>query len=401
MDPEHSPFTPNQPVNTDFFTGRKNQIDELLSTVRRAAKGTLQIGWISGERGIGKSSLASFVGFIAEHNECAFSAHVHLGGVHEIEDMVRETHLSLLKDSQGKSWGQDLWSLFGDKVKKVGLFGVDIQLDMPKKELTATANNFAESLGQIVKKTGNERKVLFLILDDINGLADNPRFANWLKSMVDSVATSRTKVPVCLMFVGLEERLDAMIKNNQSVGRIFRPMVEIKPWEKPESKEFFRNTFGKHNVDIEEDFVKVLAEWSAGLPAVAHEIGDAVWRIAEKNTIKKQDCLDGVFDAAYSVGKRFIERNVIQALQSSQYRSILGKIAEGFVGNFTFSKKELRSLETLTPDEKSALDNFLRRMTKLGGIVPVKNGEPGIYRFPTYMHSIYFILTAPKSKPKH
>ncbi len=391
MNPEYSPFTPNQPVNTDFFTGRTEQIEELLSTVRKAAQGKLQIGWISGERGIGKSSLASFVSFLAERDEHAISAHVHLGGVHTLEEMVRETHLSLLKDNQSKSWGHALLNLFGEKVKKIGLFGVEIQLDMSKEELTATANNFAESLGQIIKKTGNDRKVLFLIFDDINGLAENPRFASWLKSMVDSTATSNKQVPVCLIFVGLEERLDKMMKSNLSVGRIFRPMIQIKPWEQSESEIFLKNAFGKRNVSVEEKNIQWLAEHSGGLPTLAHEIGDSVWRIAEDNTIKEDDCLDGIVDAADSIGKRFIEKEVIQALQSKNYQSILLKIAD-LVGKIEFSRKELLSLKTLTPTERKALDNFLRRMTKLGGIVPVTDGERGIYRFPTYMHGIYFFL---------
>ena len=390
MNPEHSPFTPNQPVNAEFFTGRLDKINELLSVIRKAAQGNLQIGWISGERGIGKSSLASLVGFLAEQNEHAISAHVHLGGVHDLKDMVRETHLSLLKDSQSKSWGQNLLNLFGNKVKKVGLFGVDIELAMSEQELTATANSFAESLGQIVKKASEDRKVLFLILDDINGLADNPRFAHWLKSMVDSVATSRTEVPVCLIFVGLEERMDTMMKNNPSVGRIFRPMIQIRPWEQSESEKFFQTAFGKRNVDLEEDSVSLLAQYSGGLPTVAHEIGDAVWRIAEANTIKTEYCVAGIFDASDSIGKRFIEKNIIQALQSNQYRSILWKIADKFAVHLEFSKEKLRSLETLTPAEKKTLNNFLTRMVRLGGIVPVKDGERGNYRFPTYMHAIYF-----------
>ncbi len=398
MNPEHSPFTPNQPVSTDFFTGRIDQIKELLSTVRRAAQGTLQIGWISGERGIGKSSLASFVGFLAEHKEHAISAHVHLGGVHTLEEMVGETHLSLLKDNQSKSWGKNLLSLFKDKVKQVGLFGIELQLDMSDQELVATANNFAASLGQIVNKTGNDRTVLFLILDDINGLADNPRFAHWLKSMVDSTATSRTAVSVCLIFVGLEERLDKMKQNNPSVGRIFRPMIKIEPWTQSESEGFFQNAFDKNNVSIEKGGVAFLAEYSGGLPTVAHEIGDAVWRTAEEHTIKKQDYIHGIFDAADSIGNRFIERNIIQALQSNQYRSILGKIADKFAGDLVFSKQELRSLETLNPEEKRALDNFLTRMRRLGGIVPVKNGERGMYRFPTHMHAIYFSLRSTQLK---
>ena len=395
MNPD-SPFTPNQPVNADFFTGREDLIDELLLSVRKAAKGNLQVGWISGERGIGKSSLASFVGLLAERDEQAISAHVHLGGVHELQDMVRETHLSLLKDNQRKSWGQNLWSLFGERIKKIGLFGVDIQLDMSEKELDATANNFAASLGHIVKKAGNDRRVLFLILDDINGLAAPPRFAHWLKSMVDGAATSKTEAPVCLIFVGLEERLDTMIKNNPSVVRVFRPLMKIEPWTQSEGEDFFRNAFDEHNISIEQKDVEMLARYSGGIPTVAHEIGDAVWQIAKDNTITRLDCFGGVVDAADSIGKRFIEKDVIQALQSSQYRSILGKIADAFSGHFPFSKKDLRSLETLTPKEKKALDNFLIRMKRLGGIVSVKAGERGIYRFPTHMHAIYFSLRSAK-----
>lgn len=205
MNPKHNPFTPNQPVSADFFTGRKEQIEELLSTVRRAAKSNLQIGWISGELGIGKSSLASFVSFLAEQRERAISAHVHLGGVRKLDDVVRETHLSMLKDNRSKSWGKNLLSLYGERIKKIDLFGVEIQLEMSDRELAATANNFAPALGKIIEKADNDRHVLFLILDDVNGLADDSRFAHWLKSMSDRIATSRTNVPVCLIFVGLEE----------------------------------------------------------------------------------------------------------------------------------------------------------------------------------------------------
>ncbi len=392
MNPEHSPFTPNQPVNADFFTGRIDQIEELLSTIRKAARGNLQVGWISGERGIGKSSLAAFVGLLAERKEQAISAHVHLGGVQTLEEMVRETHLSLLKDNQSKSWGKSLLGMFKDKIKQIGLFGVELKLEMSNEELAATANSFAISLGHIVNEAGSDRKVLFLILDDINGLADTPRFAHWLKSMVDSTATSGTRAPVCLIFVGLEERLDTMMKNNPSVGRVFRPVIHMKPWSQPEGEEFFQNAFNKRDVSIAKKNIKFLAEHSGGLPTVAHEIGDAVWREAENKTIGGNGCLIGIFDAAESIGNRFIEKEVIQALQSKQYRSILNKIANSLVGGIVFSRKELRSLKTLTPTERKALDNFLRRMIKLGGIVPVKNGEPGMYHFPTHMHGIYFFL---------
>ena len=50
------------------------------------------------------------------------------------------------------------------------------------------------------------KKSLFLILDDINGLAGSADFANWLKSTVDEIATSRQKTRLCILVVGPDER---------------------------------------------------------------------------------------------------------------------------------------------------------------------------------------------------
>lgn len=398
MNPESSPFTPNQPVNTDFFTGREVQIKRLADMVQTAGTGRLQTAWIAGERGIGKSSLASFAGFVAERRHNALVAHVHLGGVSGLEEMVRQSYLSLLKDNESKPWGEKLLDIFRDKVKKVGFFGTEIEFSPSGKDLSATVSNFAESLSQIIKKTANDRKALLLILDDINGLADEPKFAHWIKSTVDGAATGGLKVPACLIFVGLRERLDSMKKNNPSVIRCFNEIVEIKSWTETETKDFFGNAFRKKKVSIEDSMLDELAAYSGGLPVFAHEIGYQVWRAARDDKIEEEYLYDGVTEAAYSIGTRFIERDVVQALGSKNYKSILGKISLAFApGNGdTFSRQQLLSLKTLTGKEKDTLDNFLRRMAKIGGI---KSAEKGVYRFPTEMHRVYFFLKALPPKP--
>ena len=398
MNPDDSPFTPNQPASVDFFTGREEQANILLGIVRKAATGTLQVAWIAGERGIGKSSLASLVGSVAEQNYKALVAHVHLGGVHELHEMVRESCVSLLKDNQSKSWSKKLWDVFGKKVKKVGAFSLEIELDIANEDLAATAGNFAESLNHILKNTGTDRKVLLLILDDINGLAKAPGFAHWLKSMVDGVATSKKKISICLVFVGLEERLDEMKANNPSVIRSFSKVVEIKPWAEAETKNFFKDAFSKKGVELGDHNIKLLAEYSGGFPVLAHEIGNHVWGLVQDHSVRPGDVGEGIVKAAYSIGRRFIEREIVQALGSKNYKSILKKIGTVFLldSDITFSREQLLALKTFTDSEKRTLDNFLQRMIKVGGIIPV---ERGIYRFPTRMHRIYFFLTAnPPSK---
>lgn len=400
MDPDASPFTPTRPVDAGLFVGRREQVAELRAMARKARRGQLQVGWISGERGIGKSSIAALVGALAEREEQAIFAHVHLGAVRELKDLARETHLQILRDNdETKSWGKKLWSPLGKRIKRIGLYGAEIELNVPAAEWQGAVRNFTDTLGHIVKTAGGDRKMLLLILDDINGLADTPAFANWLKSMVDGEATGRRKNPVCLLFVGLEERLRRMMEHNPSVGRVFQPMADIKPWTRSESEEFFEHAFRKRGVGIGATGIKLLARHCDGLPVMAHEIGNAAWKIAGNAKISCDDALDGVFEAAESVGRRFLDNEIILALRSARYRSILRKIA-GHTPVFEkeFSRKQLLSLPALTAAEKKVLDNFLRRMRKLGALVPAQEGERGLYRFPTRIHRIYFYLEAMRAR---
>ena len=231
-------------------------------------------------------------------------------------------------------------------------------------------------------------------------LADNPDFASWLKSMVDAAATSRTVAPVCLVFVGLEDRFRRMVDHNPSVGRVFDPMIDIHPWTQSESEEFFRTAFAKLDCRISDHGLRLLVMYTDGLPVMAHASGQSVLEFAENEDISFDAIRQGLFHAAESMGRRFLNKQVIQALQSENYRSILRKIVDyetSRIGS-EFSRKQLRSLRALTPAEKRGLDNFLTRMRQLGALVPSPGGERGAYRFATHMHRIYFVIEARRAK---
>ena len=120
MKPELSPFKPGQTVPLEFFVGRIAEIEHLQSMVKASTQGQFKIGFISGERGIGKSSLASFVRYLSDSSCNAAGCHVHLGGVGELNEMVRKTFDRILNESIDKSWHQQAMEFFGDRVRKVG-----------------------------------------------------------------------------------------------------------------------------------------------------------------------------------------------------------------------------------------------------------------------------------------
>ena len=156
---------------------------------------------------------------------------------------------------------------------------------------------------------------------------------------------------------------------------------------------FFKNSFEKQDIKIEASEILLLTHHSGGLPIFAHELGHAVWEEVKNGKVTTDDTIKGMFVAAERVGARFLERGVIQALQSTKYRSILRTIAKEPRFSTEFSKAQLHSLP-LTTDEKKNLDNFLNRARKLGAIVPVQDGRRGVYRFANHLHRIYFYIEA-------
>lgn len=396
MNPESSPFTPGQPVPTEFFVGRVREIEHLRSLVRAAVAGRFKIGFVTGERGIGKSSLVSFVRHLSEREDQIAGSHVFLGGVRDVPDMIRRTLDRLLKENIDKPWYEKLRNFFGKHVKDIGLFGISVELDLTSADLATLTHEFVPTIRHLLNKLKGERRAFLLILDDINGLANSEEFANWLKSTVDEIATGAAGLNLCMLIVGLEEKRQALLASQPSLDRVF-DLTEIRPWDDAEASEFFTETFRKASaaVEVEPDALKLMVRYTGGLPVIGHEIGDAVWRIAGKPRITRADAMNGIARAAEIIGAKFLQPKVLDALRSPQYRSILRRIASNPFG-FQFRRAELR--ERLTAGDQRILDGFLKRLKQLGVIVPDAEAGAGCYQFANRLHHLYFMTESRKAQ---
>ena len=368
----------------ELFVGRRDGIERLSGLVRAASRGVFKTGFITGERGIGKSSLASFVRHLGERESRVTGCHVYLGGVHDLHEMARRTFDRLLKDSIDRPWHRQVLEFFGDRVRKVGLFGVSVELALSNNDLNTISSNFTRSVRQLLK-TIEERTSLLLILDDINGLANSADFAHWLKSIVDEVATSQQQTRLCILLVGLEERRQDLIRNQPSLARVFE-LVDIAPWSDDEVEQFYQESFASENAVIPAAGLRFLVRYTGGLPVLAHEIGDAVWHTARAQTIAQNEIAHGVVRAAGIIGRKLLEPQIFRAIQSDRYRSILRKMADE-PSRTTFQRGEL--VARLTEEERQVLDNFLRRMRSLGAL-QIDPEVRGGYRFPNRFHALYF-----------
>ena len=114
---DYSPFTPGVPVPVEFFIGRQEEVNRLREKVAAASAGRLQVVFVCGERGIGKSSLASFVRSLVERDAKVLGLHTFLGGVSSLEEVARRVFDRLLKESIGKTWEGKIKEFFGKHIK--------------------------------------------------------------------------------------------------------------------------------------------------------------------------------------------------------------------------------------------------------------------------------------------
>ena len=394
MPKDYSPFSPGQPVPAEFFVGRIPEIERLQGSAEAAASGRLQIAFLDGERGIGKSSLAAIVRSIAERNLRVLGIHSFLGGVSSLEEMARRVFDRLLKESVGQLWHEQVKTFFGDHIKRVGLFGLSLEFAAPQRDLTRVVHDFAPALRNLLAALREQRSGLLLVLDDINGLAGSTAFANWLKSLVDEIATARDPLPLFILLVGLPERQHSLVALQPSLARVF-DLVEIQPWSDSETRDFFWKAFSKVHVPVDPDALDVLVRYAGGLPVLAHEIGDAVFKTDQDQRIELQDAWDGIFAAADIVGRKHLEPGVFQAIRSERYMAILRKIGEtalpvsSLPGPFDVRFKRSELLARLRDDERRVFDSFLRRMRELNVIAPDLDGGRGAYRFDNRLHYLY------------
>ena len=385
---ERSPFTPGNPVPYELFVGRADKIEELIRYVRQIQFGRQENIFLEGDRGIGKSSLASFLRYLVSSKNNIIGIHVFLGRASTLEDMVRHIFEQLLKETKEEPWFKDISEFFLKHIKQIGLFGISVSFKPPDQDLKELVRKFPEVLNNLVKKIKEQKSGLLIALDDVNSLVEKVEFANWYKSFVDEVATHYKEFPVFIMLIGLPEKRDILSKHQPSLMRIFR-VINIGKLSDNEVEEFLSQAFESVNIKVEAEAMNLMVKYSSGLPILMHEIGDATFWADTDGVIDSKDLIHGLLTAAENVGVKYLGPKVYRAIRSTNYRSILRKLGKIPLSRH-FKKKDIE--KRLNQEERKVFHNFLRRIKQLGVIEDDIERGRGAYRFVNELYPIYIFM---------
>jgi DNA-binding MarR family transcriptional regulator len=361
MDKGQSPFYPGQPVPVQLFVGRQDQLDRIIKRgVGQVERGKPISIFVQGEYGIGKTSIARYVQVLAAENHGLLPVYVSLSPSQSPDDLAARIIEGAMHSGQiHPSRGDKIKTWLAKYIGKQELFGFSMNLEALRSDASkiASVHGLLDFLRQALEKSADANGV-FLVLDEINGLANQPWFAQMIKSLVDTNALAAKPLPLLLMICGTEEKRRRMIENHQPVERIF-DVIDIEPLSDDEMREFFQRAFELAGTRVLDGAMRTLTLYSAGFPKVMHLIGDWAYWTDQDLVIDEDDALTAVIEAAEDFGRKYVDQQVLAALRSQDYRSILSKITS----DIRFLKQDVE--QGLDDSERKKFNNFLQKMKSL------------------------------------
>jgi hypothetical protein len=390
-----SPFHPGQPVPVELFVGRADQIERLVERgIKQVEAGKPVAVFVQGEYGIGKSSIAAFLQELAEREHLLHTMYAPLAGCRTLPDVASAVLQAAVHSGTFEpDRSEKLRNWLAKYIGKQTLFGVTVNLETLRADAPAFATPFAlldflkDALDRLA---GSGVKGLFLVLDELNGIAGDPAFPQFLKGLVDTNAVSRPPLPLLLMLCGTDERRGQLIQGYEPIGRVF-DVVDIPTMSGAEMREFYERAFQAAQMIVDEDAMAMLGESAAGFPKIMHEIGEAAYWADRDGRIDLADAVAATLAAAEEVGRKYVDHQVYDAVRSPDYRSILDKIATQLGPlRMSFTTAEVTGL--LTASERPKFNNFLQKMKRLNVL---RSGESrGEYVFNVSMVKLYIWLRA-------
>ena len=387
---EASPFTPGSPAPAELFAGRTQQIQEVDNYLKQTTSGRQENVFLTGDRGIGKSSFASIVRQLSGVNHDMVGIHVFLGGVTTLEELARRVLEELVREGWDQPWYARISNLLGDRVKRVGALGITIEFSPEPEDLTLLAHRFPEILGEFVARIAEDRSGVLIILDDINGLTEDDLFANWYKSAVDQIATQFGSYPALVLLSGIPERRDQLSVQQPSLMRVFR-IVELERLSDPEVEDFFDKAFGEAGMRVKADAMRLMVKHSSGLPVMMQEIGDATFWTDSDGEVTRRDAVSGISGAAINVERKYLDPSIYRTIRSDRYRAIIRKMSSDSIQP-TFTRQQIAS--GVSEEEFRVFDNLLRRLRQLGVVEIDHEGGRGAYKYTNQIYPVYMWMEA-------
>ncbi|MDE2801437.1 MAG: AAA family ATPase [Chloroflexota bacterium] len=242
-------FNPSGPVpHRDLFAGRESQLTDVLGAVGQAGQHAI----LFGERGVGKTSLASLTHEFwalmqSDYNICS----------------VRSNCSST--DSYQSIWAE-IVQLITDQYEKQG---EELPSGSAWKELYADISAGEATTHKVRRFLDLTGKTFIIVIDEFDQIEDGytvQEFSNTIKELSDFL------IPATIILVGVADTVDDLIENYSSIERALR-QVRMPAMSTNELVQIVERGYNVARLKAKPDVLERIGRMSQGLPHYAHRIG--------------------------------------------------------------------------------------------------------------------------------
>lgn len=395
------PFFPNRPVNDpDKFSGRTNQIDEIIDSLFQVANNNPKHTIITGERGMGKSSLLLQTKLLANgDNRLSKKLAIDMG--YEKFDFIHAWHdanydqtvdhivYGLLRDLESS-----IQKIMGKFSLEIDFYG--IKLGSPKEEretsITDLVNMFCGKLEKSYKAvTDNKKQGIILFIDELDRVKPESGIATFFKLCTEKLnRDNMTKVAFfCAGITGAIQNLEG---DHASIFRTFRD-VPIPILTLPETSSILTAGFESAGFTYEAKVIKLIYHLSAGFPEPVHILGSEMLSVCETGILTEVDYINAKTKVVTDVRRNKL-KSLLENAGYGKYQLILDAMSKhdspyvpieniseliGYDQNqFSTNMSNLIKRGTITRVDKgvySFVDPLLKEYIKNFGIIKINKDE--------------------------
>jgi hypothetical protein len=385
----NNPFTPHQPIDPEYFAGRINEVRKSTAALNQTRNGRTQNVLLTGERGIGKTSLALYSRYVASQpNETLgtdfrfATAYYTVERNQSLADVCRGVTSKLL-DSVDRGLARKCLEKLGKLglhfsiyVPGIGELGVaPSPIGQQQQYLQADFVKAVEESWGELKETHNG---ILLIIDELHNLVNFAGVGSFFKVISEAWAADGYR-QVMFLVVGLPQICQEISKDDPSAPRIFS-YVELKRMTEGESLIILNRCLAGTGKRIEDQPAKIIARRSGGFPYFLHQLGYDAFEIDTDGIIGRQDVEQGLILSLIQFERMFFGR-MYKSIEGKHKQKIVDELANK--GNVPRSAVELESKLRIRN-----VHQYLRPLEQDG----ILEKLDGVYRLSTDLLAIYVRL---------
>jgi hypothetical protein len=347
--PKINPFKPNHTVPPGMFAGRIEEIRELEKCLWQTKNGQPNNFLITGERGIGKSSLLQLIKYISQGAidnsygakfdfvaiQLVISDRTNLYSSVKLIDKVLKRELG--KIEKVKTFLDSTW----DFVQRIKIMDSGIESASQNSEIDILIDDFAYSLAQTCKRIKSKQDeakskdgIVFFI-DEADNACENLHLGYLLKTVTELLVQHECH-NIMFVVAGLPIVIDKLSNSHPSSIRIFNHLI-IKELS-PEDRQRVVDSGIKKGNEINEEITTITTEaktlistLSEGYPHFIQQFSYSAYDYNTDGEINKDDVTGGSFGkggALDEIGTRYYHSAYNEQIKSDDYREVLSIMAD-------------------------------------------------------------------------